>query len=221
MLCALELTLESGLGEYEGQLYDRPCPPNKQAKFQRLPAITADMARAGVGRAGRVSVAASIWRRCMPDNLLDVYLRRFSSDSEIPCPQSRSHGILILMLQVVRVNALGFRSTSRPPTGTTFLPYKNHTKCRLLLNATTINATDRRRPPRITLLSLCDFPDRFGKTGAQGLWMAKLDLTNTYWSIRLPGKWRHVFVVGAGGGGGGTPDCLSGGNTPPRYVKGW
>ena len=50
MLRALELVLDSGLGEHEEQLYDRPCPPTRQAKFQRLPAE--DMARAGLGKAG-------------------------------------------------------------------------------------------------------------------------------------------------------------------------
>ena len=34
--------------------------------------------------------------------------------------------------------------------------------------------------------------------GGRGLWMAKPDLTNAYWSIRLLGKWRRVFVVRAG-----------------------
>ena len=114
----------------------------------------------------------------MPDNLLDVHLRHFSFDKEFPCSQSRSQEILGKMLQAVRVNASSFRSTSRPPTATAFLQYKNKTKCRLLLNARAINAADRRSPPWISLPSLRDFSDRLGKPGGKGLWMAKLDLTN-------------------------------------------
>ena len=137
----------------------------------------------------------------MPADLLDVYLRAFRSDNEFPTPNSRSPGKLRKMLNSVRLDTSGLRITGRPASATAFVHYKNKTKCRLLLNATKINAVNDRRPPRIKLPSLQLLAGRLARPGGRRLWMAKLDLTNAYWSIRLPGAWRRVFVVRVHGKG--------------------
>ena len=134
----------------------------------------------------------------MPDDVFDAYPRQFAHGAHFPSQHSHSPVLLRKMVQAVGVDASGFRTTKCTPTAIAFLRYKNQTKCRLLLNAIHINAADRRRPPRIHLLSLGLLSSRFGGGGGRGLWMEKLDLTNAYWSIRLPGKWRRVFVVRAG-----------------------
>ena len=130
--------------------------------------MTEDMARAGLGKAGRVSVARSIWKKCVPADLLDVYLRAFRSSSEFPTPNSRSPSKLRKMLNSVRLDASG-RITGRPASATAFLRNKNKTKCRLLLNATKINAVDVRRPPRITLPSLQLLADRLARPAGKRL----------------------------------------------------
>ena len=163
--------------------------------------MTEDMARAGLGKAGRASVARSIWKKCVPPDLLDVYLRAFRSGSSFATPNSRSASKLRKMMNSVRLDANGLRITGRPASAPAFLRYKIRTKCCLLLNATKINAADDTRPPRIKLPSLQLLAERLAKPAGKRLWMAKLDLTNAYWSIRLPGAWRRVFVVRVHGRG--------------------
>ena len=181
--------------------------------------MTEEMARAGLGKAGKVSVARSTWKKCVPADLLDVYLRAFRSSSGFPTPNSRSPSKLRKMMNSARLDASGLRITGRPASATAFLRYKNKTKCRLLLNATKINAVDDRRPPRIKLPSLQLLADRLARPAGKRLWMAKLDLTSAYWSIRLPGAWRRVFVVRVPVRDGGTPASRLAGSTHLRSVS--
>ena len=178
-----------------------PPPPPWGAKFQRSPSVTAEMVQARLGKAGRVSIANSIGNRWVPNDLYDTYLRQFSASGGFPSSSSRSPKLPRHILQAVRRDASGFRMTQKAATATTFLRYKKKIKCRLLLNAVRINAADSRCPPRIHLPSLGTIAGRLGGPKGQGLWMAKLDLIDTYWSIHLPGKWRHVFIVRAGAHG--------------------
>ena len=53
-----------------------------------LPPLPARMAETGLGKARRVSVARSIWRRCVPNDLLSAHQRQFASSAHPPPPQS-------------------------------------------------------------------------------------------------------------------------------------
>ena len=97
-----------------------------------------------------------------PADLLGIYHKAFRTE-RFPLPPSRSPTNLRHMLNSVRLDTNGLRITSSPAIATAFLCYKNKTKCRLLLNATKINAIDDRRPPRIELPSLQHLADRMAR----------------------------------------------------------
>ena len=53
-------------------------------------------------------------------------------------------------------------------------------------------------PPRVRLPALSSILSRFESRPPGPLYMCKLDLTNAYWSIKLPKRWRRTFVVREG-----------------------
>ena len=69
-LQVLERLAESGLSQEDNCLYDdsTPLPPRRQS--QRVPE---SVAAQGLGAAGRVSLAPSMWRRCVPSGLRCIY----------------------------------------------------------------------------------------------------------------------------------------------------
>ena len=87
------------------------------------------------------------------------------------------------------------------------LTWKNALKCRAILDARGVNASDPRKPPKFRLLGLEAIRHWMGRArprrvggGRCRVFLAKLDLQNAYWSIRLPTAWRSVFVVGGPSG---------------------
>ena len=96
------------------------------------------------------------------------------------------------MLESLRVDTGGLHLTSAPPTARMFLTYKNKLKCRAILDARQVNSSDPRRPPKFRLPALEGIrrwmgdAKRNGGGGGGRVFLAKLDLQNAYWSIRLP-----------------------------------
>ena len=89
--------------------------------------VTAEMAARGVGEAGCVVVADSIWNRLVPRDLQSVYEkaqrdRRNATNSQ--CTPGR-RGPVDSMLEPLRVDTGGLHLTSAPPTARMFLTYKN------------------------------------------------------------------------------------------------
>ena len=196
-------------------------PPPSKPTFKREPAVAEEMARAVLGKAGRVSVARSIWKKCVPVDLLDVSLRAFRSSSDFPTPNSRSPSKLRKMMNSVRLDASGLRITGRPASATAFLRYKNKTKCRLLLNATKINAIDDRRPPQIKLPSLQLLADRLARPAGKRLWMAKLDQPTPTSPSDCQGRGEGCLWCGCTERDGGTPASRLAGSTHLRSVSVW
>ena len=113
--------------------------------------VTAEIAKRGVGEAGRVVVADSIWNKLVPKDLLRVDKRlRERRSSKDGRRASRRRGPVDDMLKSLRVTTGGLHKTSAPPPPTAhmFLTYKNALKCRAILDARDVNDSDPRRPPR-------------------------------------------------------------------------
>ena len=102
------------------------------------------------------------------------------------------------MFASVHIVFCGVKPTWAPVSASAFLRPKSTEKCRLPLNATTINAYDERPPPSVKLPALSSIMSRFQCSPPGPLYMCKLDLTNAYWSILLPRRWRRTFVVQTG-----------------------
>ena len=166
--------------------------------------VTAEMAARGVGEAGCVVVADSIWNRLVPRDLLQVYsAAQRERGEETTAPAKR--GPVDSMLKSLRVDTGGLHVTSAPPTARMFLTYKNKLKCRAILDARRVNARDPRKPPKFRLPALESIRRWMGdarrnRQGGGRVYLAKVDLQNAYWSIRLPPQWRRVFVVQGGSG---------------------
>ena len=76
-----------------------------------------------------------------------------------------------------------------------FLRPKSSSKCRCPLNATQINDMDLRAPPKVRLPALSEIRELFERTEPLAIRMCKVDLSNAYWSIRLPRRWSLVSSV--------------------------
>ena len=141
-------------------------------------------------------IANSIWGRLVPRNLRKQYTRctRAAQQARF-APHSQN--IVGHMLESVMVDTRGMRHTKARISSSVFLRYKNAEKCRLLLNAVRINASDHRAPKAVRLPTLSHLAHTI-KGSRSGRWLCKIDLQNCYWSIKLPRSWRRVFVVQAG-----------------------
>ena len=108
--------------------------------------------------------------------------------------------VLGCMMEDVRVTTRGVKHTRRRATTTAFLRPKSKEKCRLLLNLEEVHEGDARPPPRFRLPRLEGLGHgmarrRWRWRGRRTVYLAKIDSTNCYSSIRLPRRWRRVFVA--------------------------
>ena len=104
-----------------------------------------DTAARGLGEAGHVQIAHSIWNRCVPRDLLKKYKRR--KRDERGANRGKAVKALGAMLEAVRLTTKGIKRTKRGRTVSVFLRPKNKEKCRRILNPKKLHAADNRRPP--------------------------------------------------------------------------
>ena len=104
------------------------------------------------------------------------------------------------MFSDIRVTTKGTKRNGRRATVTAFLRPKTAEKCQLLLNPEEIHAADSRRPPRFRLLRLEGLGHWMARRrGTRQVYLAKIDPTNAYWSIKMPRRWRRLFVLRVNG----------------------
>ena len=117
--------------------------------------VTEDMAARGVGEAGCVTVSDKIWNSLVPRDLLGVYRRQLRGDSAgIEKSHGGKSGPVHAMLESLRTETKGLRRTKRPETAKMFLTWKNALKCRAILDARRVNASDPRKHPKFRLPGL-------------------------------------------------------------------
>ena len=117
--------------------------------------VTEDMAARGVGEAGCVTVSNKIWNSLVPRDLLGVYRRQLRGESAgIEKSHGGKSGPVGAMLESLRTETKGLRRTKRPETAKMFLTWKNALKCRAILDAQRVNASDPRKPPKFRLPGL-------------------------------------------------------------------
>ena len=138
--------------------------------------VTEDMAARGVGEAGCVTVSDKIWNSLVPRDLLGVYRRQLRGDSAgIEKSHGGKSGPVDAMLESLRTETKGLRRTKRPETAKMFLTWKNALKCRAILDARRVNASDPRKPPKFRLPGL--------------------EASATGWGVRALGVWGGVGAV--------------------------
>ena len=146
--------------EDKGLLVDDDALYNKAPQVQSE-AIPEFVAAAGLGPTGRVSVANSLWCRCVPTGLRAVYrrgIRRAGAPRRPPTAQGKQ---LHRMFELIHLVRNGVKPTAAPPSATAFVMSKSSTKCRCLLNATLIEDMDPRAPPKVRLPAVFEIRDLF------------------------------------------------------------
>ena len=154
-------------------------------------------AKRRLGEATSVTLADSIWRKCVPPDLLKKYRRHLRT---VPAITKGNDENLEHMLESVRTVTKGVKQTKKKATTSACLRPKTQEKCRLLLHPKEIHRADSRRPPRFRLTRLEDFGGWMAeqRRRRRRCYLAKIDLVNCYRSVHLPRRWRQIFVVRAG-----------------------
>jgi len=158
--------------------------------------VDEEVAAKGLGEAGSVHLADSIWNSCVPKDLKKKYETHMKEAAQEI--RGKPEAAVGAMLESVRVITRGTKRTSARRTVSVFLKPKNEEKCRLILNPKVLHGADRRRPPRFILPRLEQLGRWIAGLCGVHVYLTKLDLQNCYWSIRLPRGWRRMFVIGNG-----------------------
>ena len=135
-----------------------------------------------------MTVSDKIWNSLVPRDLLGVYRRQLREDSAgVEKSQGGRPGPVDAMLESLRTETKGLRRTKRPETAKMFLTWKNALKCRAILDARGVNASDPRKPPKFRLPGLEAIRHWMGRArprrvggGRCRVFLAKLDLQNAY-----------------------------------------
>ena len=178
------------------------------------------VAARGLGQVGNMPTAESLWSRCVPGYLRDRY-RRWRQETH-GVGASDGLGVREILDTLVRDGAPRKQESVREASGKAHVRPKNSEKCAFILNCVKQNACDDRKPSGFQLPQIERLQDSVllgGGGGGQRLCMAKLDLSNCFWSLRLPRSWVGVCVW-AMPNIFGSPYHLAG-NTPPSCVKSW
>ena len=98
------------------------------------------------------------------------------------------------LLESIRAVTQGMYHTRPHVSSSVFLRYKNAEKCRLLLNAVHINASDPHPPKSIHLPTLGHLAQTIQQS-SRGRWLCKIDLQKQLLDHQVTQPWHKVFVV--------------------------
>ena len=180
---ALETILEEGLSQVSEELY---------YDDDELEPVSLQLARRGIGEVGKVRMADTIWRRCVPKGLLRTYQawdRKYASG--IPMVDSPAVGD---MLSAIRhAGPLKKCSEARGTSKAGVIP-QNSQKCALIFACVGLNDAEWRKPPQFCLPQV-EQVTRLMADASHKAFLGKIDLSNCFWSICMPYKWCRVFRV--------------------------
>ena len=102
-------------------------------------------------------------------------------------------GVREMLDALVRDGALRKHDNVREASGKAQVRPKSSERCAFILNCIEENACDDRKPRGFRLPQIERLRDSVLLVGRQRLYMAKLDLSNCFWSLRLPRSWVGEF----------------------------
>ena len=157
-----------------------------------LEPVSLQLARRGIGHMGKVKMADTIWRRCVPGDLLRTHQawdKKYAS------------GILMVdspavgdMLSSIReAGPLKRCSEARGTSKARVIP-KNSQKCALIFACVGLNDANWRKPPQCRLPQVEQVTRLMAAAGHEA-YLGKIDLSNCFWSLRMPSRWCRVFRV--------------------------
>ena len=128
-------------------------------------------------------MADTIWRRCAPGDLLRTYQawdKKYASG--IPMVDSPSLGDMLSFLR--EVGPLKRCSETRGTNKARVIP-KISQKCALIFACVGLNDADWRKPPKYRL-PRSEQVTRLMVAAGHKAFLGKIDLSNCFWSIRMP-----------------------------------
>ena len=180
---ALETISEEGLSQASEQSY---------YDDDELEPVSLQLARRGIGEVEKVRMADTIWRRCVPKDLLRTYQawdRKYASG--IPMVDSLAVGDMLSSLR--EAGPLKKCSEARGTSKARVIP-KNSRKCALIFACVGLNNADWRKLPEFRLPQV-EQVTRLTADAGHKAFLGKIDLSNCFWSIRMPYRWCRVFRV--------------------------
>ena len=180
---ALETISEEGLSQAsEESYYDD----------EELEPVSLQLAKRGIAEVGKVKMADTIWRRCVPKDLLRTYQawdRKYARG--IPMVDSPAVGDMLSSIREAGPwkNCSEARGTSKARV----IP-KNSQKCALIFACVGLNVADWRKPPKFRLPQVEQVTRLMAEAGRKAF-LGKIDLSNCFWSIRMPYRWSRVCRV--------------------------
>ena len=158
--------------------------------------VNPTVAARGLGHVGNVPIGETMWSRCVPGDLRDRY-RRWRQETH-GVGKSDGVGVREMPDALVRDGVLRKHENVREASGKAQVRPKNSEKCAFILNCVKPNACDESKPRGFQLPQIERLRDSVLLGGRQRLYMAKLDLSNCFWSLRLPKSRVGEFSVCVG-----------------------
>ena len=159
--------------------------------------VKPNLAGKGIGECGRVQLNASLWSTAVPDNLLDKYQNWLKETGVVG--DSKGVGVAEMLESLVEGGSLRQVSESLGASGKARVIPKNSEKCSFIMNCMKQNASDWRLPPKFVLPQLEALRDCLLLRKRKRVYMIKFDVSNCYWSILMPKRWRDIFQVSVSG----------------------
>ena len=159
--------------------------------------VNPDLAGKGIGECGRVKHSESLWSRAVPDDLLDKYRNWLKKTGGVG--DSKGVGVAEMLESLVEGASLRRVSQSLGASGKARVIPKNTEKCSFIMNCMKQNASDYRPPPKFVLPQLEALRDCLFPRKRKRVFMIKFDVSNCYWSILMPKRWRDIFQVSVSG----------------------
>ena len=161
--------------------------------------VAADVANAGLGARGCFPIPQDIWDHCVPRGLVDR-LKAFPDSGSVG-PRAPSGTTSVMLRALARDGFL--RPCAGTPNATCFLRPKTATKAAFIADLRAVNAQGKEPRPVFSLPCMEDVGRLISRFPPGTLWGCTVDITNFYWSLRLPDSAVGCFRVM-----GLTWDCL-------------
>lgn len=153
--------------------------------LNRPPKATTEAASKGLGARGCSPIPAHIWEAIVPPNLMSILSKHVPNGDLAPRPPS---AVTQGMLSALKRDGFLVRAPDAAPGPnlSAFVKPKTAEKCALIADLRGLNAVCHERPPPFKLPSAGDVAAVMALHPPAALWACSIDITNFFWSLRLP-----------------------------------
>ena len=156
--------------------------------------VPVEVAEKGLGDTGAIDIPGSVWDAMAPANFL------WASEGTPPQPFSSDPPLVALVHTLLGQQLVAASPSQKPPNARAYVQHKNEHKCFLILPMLDLNArcVDPLPFKLPTLDGLAHLLQLCALRGEQ-LFYCTLDISNHFWSCRLPPAQRDSIKLGVGG----------------------